>query len=224
MIATSFDEYSLKNRVRRKRKGENILQMHFLFVKPENKGLKLTFKMIKKVVKGALCWLTLMMMMLMINYEDGITAMVMTMMRLDWRCSANSTASSPLSAAGRWCSYLRPTWLRALHTLLYFCFYFAYFTLRALHTLLCILYLIEGLTYFTLHTLLCWYISKSKILYYIAFDGLSIDASRMFLFAKKRVQNFKTILLNNFLQYGVGLVACYIVLTTQGIISYAVLG
>ena len=68
----------------------------------------------------------------------------MTMMRLDWRCSANSTASSPLSAAGRWCSYLRPTWLRALHTLLYFILFF----------LLYILYLIEGLTYFDLHTLL----------------------------------------------------------------------
>ena len=54
MISTSFDEYSLKGRMWRKRKGENILQMHFLFVQPENKGLKLTFKMIKKVVQGAL--------------------------------------------------------------------------------------------------------------------------------------------------------------------------
>ena len=54
MVATSFDEYSLKSRMWCKRNGENILQMHFLFVQPENKGLKLTFKMIKKIVKGAL--------------------------------------------------------------------------------------------------------------------------------------------------------------------------
>ena len=46
----------------------------------------------------------------------------------------------------------------------------------------------------------------------------------MFLFANKRLQNFKTFLRNNFLQHDQELVACYIVLTTQGIISYLVLG
>ena len=131
--------------------------------------------------------------------------MTMMMMTLDWRCSANSTASSPLSAAGRWCSYLRPTWLRASHTLLYITnctyfnlhtlpdwgpyilyftllfFYFTYFTwLRALHTLL----------YFTLFFLLC-------ILYLI--EGLTYFTLRVaiVLFLLANLQNDITAVLRD---------------------------